>query len=1248
MMHVILLIFLVLTGGIAYGQERWESFTGADGPEDIRIDMLESDNTRSVIEVDIPGIWVLDLEAESETFQRIRVPSAGKTADIGFPEMPYIGRFFAVPHNADIELHVTWLDSLVLPGYNIWPAQEPIPDLDGAAVPFSKDEEFYGGRGSFPTRETGVSGIRSVRGVHTALIGVFPMRFLPESGSIHVYTRFRVEVEFIGGSGYFIEDRLRSPYFEPLYAGMLLNYPALGQYAERGPVRDDEAEFLIIVPDGFEAAVEPLATWRTKSGLQTMVKSLSDVGGNASGIEQYIHDAYTMWETPPSFVLLVGDADHIPTNYRYTHPYHGSLTGTDLWYFTVDGDDEFADIHHGRISVEDLSGTAVLNKILEYEQNPPTGQWNNHVFLAAYEEYGRYFTIVSDMIFDYLTSIGYDCDRAYEAGTPPGTTQDVIDNFNVGSFIVNHRDHGDTDGWSHPSFTITHLPQLANGDMLPVVYSLNCLTGYFDAETDQSGGTFESFCEELLRKPVGGAVGVIGATRVSYSGYNDELVKGLYDAMWPDFDPGYPGVISDNPWPSPTYRQGIVLNFAKWWMYDKYVLTNGAGYPWSPDPTTTRCEMEMFHYHGDPFFEIHTAEPTAMVISHDPATVVGVPSFTVYADTDGALVAVSMGGVLLGTAPVNSGVATVTFDDPPTIPGTMDVIVTAHNRIPYQGAVEVAPASGWYVVIDSVGVEDFQGHIDGVIEQGDSLNVGLQLWNVGSQTALDVLGSLQCSDPNATVVIGEQGYGDISPDGLSPGAGSYVVALAGGIPDGYAVQFELDVDAGDSSWIRPFSLQVHAPVLEYAGFEVDDASGNGNGRPDPGEVIDLIVELENTGTGTASQINATLECDNPDVVILGSQTAYQDIGPGENAANNSPFQVAFSSMIDEGTIVPFALQIDGFGPFFANLEFSLVVGQHTALFVDTDDETHEQRLVDALDASGYEYHHWDVPSMGPVPLDTLRLYRVIVWTAGDQNVSSMTDTERQAMSQYLDEGGALFFTAENYLTSYGGDAFTTDYLHTDEYTTSITVDQVVGVAGDPIADGILLQTQYPSGMSTYPDEIVPAPEAAGILTVNDSGDFTALRYPSTGASPYRVVFMATPFEALEPGNPPPNNPDTFLARSLAWLLREGDLMAPEAIADLRATGEPGQQEVSLSWSMPWDDIGVTHYNIYRGNSARVQPTQAYFVTTVYDLTWTDNTGAGDPAENHFYIVTALDAASNESSRSNTVGEQDYVISPGDE
>ena len=45
---------------------------------------------------------------------------------------------------------------------------------------------------------------------------------------------------------------------------------------------------------------------------------------------------------------------------------------------------------------------------------------------------------------------------------------------------MNHRDHGFEDGWGDPYFDTGHVSGLTNGELLPVVFSLNCLTGRFD------------------------------------------------------------------------------------------------------------------------------------------------------------------------------------------------------------------------------------------------------------------------------------------------------------------------------------------------------------------------------------------------------------------------------------------------------------------------------------------------------------------------------------------------------------------------------------------------------------------------------------------------------------------------------------------------------------------------------------------------------------------------------------------------
>jgi hypothetical protein len=467
----------------------------------------------------------------------------------------------------------------------------------------------------------------------------------------------------------------------------------------------------------------------------------------------------------------------------------------------------------------------------------------------------------------------------------------------------------------------------------------------------------------------------------------------------------------------------------------------------------------------------------------------------------------------------------------------------------------------------------------------------------------------------------------------------YDVVVAGGVPDNHGVPFDLELTSGDSVWLRQFSVVVRSPVLVYGGQSVDDQGGNGNGRWDPGETVDLEVTVVNNGGGDARSVSGILTEADPLVDVLAGTSSLADMGPG--GSSSGTFQVSADGACPEGYTVTFQLDLDAQGPWSGTVGFDAVVGQPPVLFVDSDDETHETRLVDALDASGWGYDTWQAFAQGSVPLDTLRKYEVIVWTGGDQNTQSMSSTDRINLGVYLDEGGSLLLTAENYLSAYGSETFTSDYLHVSNYTTNVTVDSVIGVSGDLIADGLRAAADWPSGLNDKPDEIVPEVTATGILRNGDGGPFVALRYPGNmGMSNYRVVFMTFPFEAMEP-SAAEADPHLFFDRNLCWLA--GDTQAPSELTDVTAVFSP-PDGLTLSWSPAWDNTGVYCYRVYRGTHGYFAPGPATLVATVLSTGYSDVGAAGDPATNYYYLVTALDVLGNESGPSNRVGEFDYEVS----
>ncbi len=583
-----------------------------------------SDLTGINFHVTIGDFIKTTINVDDETFDRINLDNSGYTSDYGKAELPALSYYVALPQEAEIILNYYTSLPVIFDNYNIYPSQPQKPETEGFIdPPFIKNESFYSQNEFYPEKIAEISSISIMRGCRIARITIYPFSYNPVTGELKKYNDIYINVSFSGGTGEFISKRLRSIYFQPIFDSFLVNSNCIERAIINNPSQqiknEDRADLLIIVHDPFYEEILPLAQWRHQSGIETKVIKFSEIGSNSQALKNYMTDVYNSWELPPSFLLIVGDADHVPVNYLYTHPYHGTNTGTDHWYVAIEGTDYLPEMYTGRISVDNENElTIVVNKILDYSKTPYMDvNWFDDILLAAYNEPGRYFIYTSDRIHDFLNPLGYNCNRQYQGGSPPGSTSGVISAINNGVIIANHRDHGASQndgysytGWSYPQFDTTHIPSLTNGRMYAIMYALHCDSGWFDGETDSEAGNYESIGEVGIRVENKGFSAVIASTRVSYSGYNDEFCVGMYDAMWSDFDPGYPNGNSSNPFTTEVYRIAQVMNYGKFWMYDKYIVPGGCSpYPWTPSETVSRATFEMFHVHGDPTMEIWTWQP---------------------------------------------------------------------------------------------------------------------------------------------------------------------------------------------------------------------------------------------------------------------------------------------------------------------------------------------------------------------------------------------------------------------------------------------------------------------------------------------------------------------------------------------------------------------------------------------------------------------------------------------------------------
>jgi len=666
-------------------------------------------------------VVIEEKDIDGVAMRHFGVPGIFLPNDAGAPDLAGTGRYIAVPEGARVQVVILDVRTEVYQGIDILPAPELPLDTDDSPLRYEKDMLIYGRNAYYPDVPVKVSEVMEIRGVDVVILGITPFQYNPVTKELIVYKDIRCRVDFIGGTGHFGEDRLRSRFWEPLLQNHLLNYTSLPKIDFYSPERlqgRDGYEYIIIVPDDilFEQWADTIKNWRKLQGISCEVYTLTEVGGaSTTAIKNFLQNAYSTWDPAPVAFLLLSDYPSSGDLYgitspSFTHPYSGTYV-SDNWYADFTGDN-LPELDHARICAQSESQLSLMiNKFLSYERNPYTASnFYDEPIVACAWQTERWFQLCGEVIRGFfINGLGKNPSRQYNiySGTPTigcawstatntatvvnywynvgwlpsttnqnnstwwnnGTSTAITAAINSGGFLLQHRDHGGETGWGEPAYNTSHLNNLTN-DMFIFVYSSNCLTGRYD-------WTSECFTEKFHRI-TNGALAVNAASQVSYSFVNDAYVWGSYDCLWPQFDPAYPSFDMTG------YSD---LRPCQAMTYGKYYLQASS---WPYNSGDKNITYGLFHHHGDAFNILYSEIPESLTVAHDPVLPAGQTSFTVTAN-DSSIIALTVNyeiiGVVQGSG--NPEVISIAGQSPGD---TMIVTITKADYYRYVARVPVADA----------------------------------------------------------------------------------------------------------------------------------------------------------------------------------------------------------------------------------------------------------------------------------------------------------------------------------------------------------------------------------------------------------------------------------------------------------------------------------------------------------------------------------------------------------------------------
>ena len=552
----------------------------------------------------------------------------------GEPAIPFRTDMFVIPqgYTADINLtEAIYKDTLFvmspsIPVVDEYSLIDSVPDI----VP------YYG---LFPLHVIEKDSLQFYRGTTLQQVTIKPVQYDHTNQTLRAYSQIKYKITFVEDStinGVRKKNRHREKEDRFLSnIAISCNSKNGKNYYNRQDTSNnycslDTTSYLIVTTDKYLSTIQKFVEWKKMKGFQVFVESRINGIWTKESVKETIESYYQNHFI--KYILIVGGIEDVPA-----YPLTMKSGVTDYNYGIPSGNSIIPNVFRGRIPVRTIGELdIVLNKIIQYERTPINDNsfYQTGVNCAFFQDWApphdyenRCFTMTSENIRNHLvTNCGKIVNRVYT--TPPGAHpkywnkdsysdgaaipeelkeenfawdgngDSILHYINEGAFYVFHRDHGDTIQWGEPSFMIEHIDSLNNGRKLPVVFSIDCQTGMYNVSQR------ECFAEHFLKKENGGCVAIFAATQDSYSGYNDALSLGMFDAIWPNLVPihRFIGYDSYSMVEQPIYELGQIM--------DQGLVRMGETYGYN---SLKRETWKLFHCFGDPTMQIWTDTPQNFV-----------------------------------------------------------------------------------------------------------------------------------------------------------------------------------------------------------------------------------------------------------------------------------------------------------------------------------------------------------------------------------------------------------------------------------------------------------------------------------------------------------------------------------------------------------------------------------------------------------------------------------------------------------
>ena len=869
---------------------------------------FESKPEKGRISFSNPGYELSQILKDGAPFIKPEIEGAGSKSEPGQPDLPTMSTYYAVEPGKTFTVNVSIKESEIIENVEV----VPFETWDSQPTGVIGKGVAYQQSSLFPENIASVSDPMVFRDIVMVQVSVTPFQYNPVSKTLTVIQDVDLELVESGETELPHIPQKKSREFEKLYRSLIVNYPST---VREGDDDYQRPSILYVLPNNIGnllGTVEELMNWKKRVGFDVQYVSSSGIVNNRNNLKNYIEDAYETWENPPVHVTIVGDVDgsyDIPT---WNESYSGYSGEGDMPYTTLEGNDVYPEVFIGRMSFSTSSHlNTIISKTLNYESNPYMNEnWFQRACLVGdASTSGISCVITNEAINEIMDISGIDDVNTVYSGSFPSQ---MVAGLNEGVGFFNYRGYYGVSGFGSSDVNST-----SNGYMLPVATVITCGTGSFGASSGES--LIESFIRAGTPSNPKGSVVCIGtATLGTHTMFNNLVDMGFY----------YGALIEGIETP------GAALMYGKMMLYKNY-----------PSNPSNWCDI-FTHWNnlmGESSLQMWTAYPEQISVTHPYSINKGTNYIDIQVDKQNggpvsdAWVTILMDDEIFESRYTNQdGLVRLPINSLET--GEVLVTVTKKNHYPYTSSFQLYESgvalglSDTPFTIDDDSEGNSIGNGDLIANGGETIEVSVNLKNFGSEDALGSIGVLSSTngsvtiDPSTSVVE----FGDIAPGESATNFTPFILTLEDGLPDGIDLELTLNLTDADENHFGSGALNLFSSGNELSAVGMEMVGSFGGSVLEPGETIDIRIELNNNGSTDALSVSGTITCASPFVDIIDGSGTWATVNSGGSSMNGDDhFQISTPDETIPGTIAHLIVNVETEEGYVSNSILEVQIGTPT-------------------------------------------------------------------------------------------------------------------------------------------------------------------------------------------------------------------------------------------------------------------------------------------------------------------------------